>query len=324
MRFSVVIPCHNAERWIEAALQSVANQTFAPHEIIVVDDASTDASLAVIEGVGFPVSLIRVNASNAAVARNSGIEAATGDWIAFLDADDIWYPNHLARAAELLRHGRDIAFMSNHDWIGLDQEVLPMREEYCCKLPAPSSEMSADDYYRIVEQGFHFGHSTVMYRRDRIFEAGLFDPAQKRRHDIDLWLRVIAGGTWTYDTVVSAGYRRHTPGSISRNELECDYYYIRAMVKNLDAVRTPLHRQHLSKHARRAMGIAFTASNPDHYGQLRALAWPHLPPLLKLFYKCADMAPQLARKVMETKRAIVMRKQRGVEHALSSEGSANN
>src|SRR5262249_44950020 len=122
MQTSVITPCHNAGPWIAAALQSVARQTYPAYEIIVINDNSTDNSLAQIERSGVPVKLLQVSARNAAVARNVGIEVAGGEWIAFLDADDIWYPNHLARAVELLSKTKDVAFMSNHDWIGLDDE----------------------------------------------------------------------------------------------------------------------------------------------------------------------------------------------------------
>ena len=304
MLASVIIPCHNAERWIAAALKSVARQALAPYEIVVIDDSSTDGSLAQIRASGVPVQLLRVNARNAAFARNVGIRVAKGDWIAFLDADDVWYPNHLTRAAELLSSGLDVAFMSSHDWIGLDDKVIKLPNEFMCKLTAPKRGMNVDDYYSIVEQGFHFGHSTVLYRRDRVLEVGLFDHTQKRRHDIDLWLRMIADRTWTYDTLKSAGYRRNTPGSISRAELECDYYYLRALVKNLDIVCSTRHRQHLSHHARRAIGIAFTAGDPGHYARIRDLAWPHLSRRLKFLYSGAEMMPAFARKVFEAKRSF--------------------
>src|SRR6185369_11831470 len=111
-----------------------------------------------IKASGVPVKLIQVDFSNAAAARNAGIEIATGDWIALLDADDVWYPNHLARAAELLTKSNDVAFMSNHDWIGLQDELLPRPDGFICKLPAPCSGMNVDDFFRLGRDGFHFGH----------------------------------------------------------------------------------------------------------------------------------------------------------------------
>jgi len=306
LRVSVITPCHNAGPWIAAALRSIATQTSPAHEIIVIDDASTDNSIAEIGRSGVAVTLLRVSYRNAAGARNAGIEAATGDWLALLDADDVWYPHHLARAVELLSQTDDVAFMSNHDWIALDGTPVRMPDAAICKLPSPQSGLTVEDYYRIGRDGFHFGHSTVLYRRERVVEVGLFDVTQKRRHDIDLWLRAIAGRTWTYDTIKGAGYREAVPGSLSRDELECDYYYLRALERNAARISSPLFAEYLARQARRAMGIAFVDGSKDHYARIRELAWPHLPPFYRFFYSLASVSPGLARAVIKAKRQMVM------------------
>jgi succinoglycan biosynthesis protein ExoO len=305
VRISVVIPCHNAGPWIAGALQSVVAQKFPPHEIIVIDDNSTDDSLEQVQKSGATARVLRVKEGNAAAARNAGIQAATGDWIALLDADDVWYPQHLARAVELLSKTSDVAFMSNHDWLDLNGKILPLPDEFRCKLTEPRRELSMEDFYGIQEQGFHFGHSTVLYRRGSLLKAGLFDPAQKRRHDLDLWLRMLGMGTWTYDTVNGAGYRLATPGSISSNELECDYYELRALVKNSTMIKSPLHRKHLSRKARRAMGIAFVDRTPGHYARIRELAWPYLPWEFKICYLFGETYPRLLRWLIKTKRSVI-------------------
>jgi len=307
MRISAIVPCHNAGRWIGATLASVAAQRHRPHEVIVIDDASTDDSVSQIERSGVTVKLLRSKALNAAAARNAGIDAATGDWLAILDADDVWYPNHLARAVELLSKTEDVAFMSNHDWISLEGTDIPIPDEAVCKLSAPRSGLSVDDYYRIGKDGFHFGHSTVLYRRARVLEVGAFDVTQKRRHDIDLWLRVITGRTWTYDTVAAAGYREGVPGSLSKDEAECDYYYLRALAKNASRIESEAFRQHSGRQGRRAMGIAFVDGPPEHYERIRALAWPFLPPFYRLFYASAELCPRLMRRLIEIKRRLARR-----------------
>jgi glycosyltransferase involved in cell wall biosynthesis len=306
MRVSVIIPCRNAGPWIAQALRSAAQQRFPAQEIIVVDDSSADNSLAEIKQSGVPVKLFHVAAGNAAVARNVGIEAAVGDWIAFLDADDVWYPNHLTRAAELLSNTNDVAFMSDHDWIGLRGESLPMPEEFRCKLMAPRSGMDIEHFFQLADNGFHFGHSTVLYRRDRARTVGMFDPSQRRRHDIDLWIRMTADQTWTYDTVRSVGYRENTPGSLSKAERECDYFYLRALVKNLDRVQSPYYRKHLGRQARRAMGIAFVDGPREHYARISEVAWSHLPAKYRFIYRCASIWPSGARGLMRLKRRLMM------------------
>lgn len=94
---SVVIPCYNGSRYLRDTLSSVVAQTHAPLEIIVVDDGSTDASAAIAESVGPPIRVIRQKNQGESVARNRGIEESLGEWVAFLDADDLWLPEKLAR-----------------------------------------------------------------------------------------------------------------------------------------------------------------------------------------------------------------------------------
>jgi glycosyltransferase involved in cell wall biosynthesis len=302
MRISVIMPCHNAGPWIAATLRSVGQQVYPAHEIIVIDDDSTDESLDQIGNAGVPVRVLQVRAHNAAAARNAGIEVATGDWIALLDADDLWYPNHLSRAVELLVKSNDVAFMSNHDWMNVRGDMVPFTEEFRCKLTTWRSGMNAEDFFKICQDGFHFCHSTVLYRLDRVRAVGMFDPNQRRRHDSDLWIRMIAGQTWTYDVVKSASYRIDTPGSLSSVEAECDFFYLRALVKNIDSVQGPIFREHLAREARRAMGIAFVNGPDDYYASIRDLACSHLPSRYWLFYRCASVWPSLARALLRTKR----------------------
>jgi glycosyltransferase involved in cell wall biosynthesis len=305
MKFSVIIPCHNAGRWILSALDSVKQQDLKAHEIIVIDDDSVDDSVSIVTNADIRVRLIHASVRNAAAARNVGIEAASGDWIALLDADDIWYPTHLSRAAELLDGSRDVAFMSNHDWIDLKDNVIPIPAAFVSRVNEPRTGLTINDYFQIEDDGFHFGHSTVLYRRDRVNRVGLFDVSQKRRHDVDLWLRMISHDTWTYDSMKGAGYREGTPGSISKDELECDFFYLRALKKNLDQIDSVLFRSHVSKHSRRAMGIAFTSNNPDHYARIRELAWGHLGRIIRTGYRLGHICPGLLRGILRTKRKLV-------------------
>ncbi|MDA5193887.1 glycosyltransferase family 2 protein [Govanella unica] len=96
---SAVIPCYNGEKFIETALNSIAAQTYPVQEIIVVDDGSADDSIKRIENwrdqhPSLKLEIIRQRNQGVAVARNTGWKAASSTWIAFLDADDIWYPHH--------------------------------------------------------------------------------------------------------------------------------------------------------------------------------------------------------------------------------------
>jgi glycosyltransferase involved in cell wall biosynthesis len=103
-RVSVVIPAYNRAATLDRCLDSVLRQTRPPDEVLVVDDCSTDDTSAVVRGRGDSrVRLLRqAQNQGAQAARNRGIEAATGDWIAFQDSDDWWYPNKLERQVAAL------------------------------------------------------------------------------------------------------------------------------------------------------------------------------------------------------------------------------
>jgi glycosyltransferase involved in cell wall biosynthesis len=110
-KVSVVIPCHNAERWIGATLESVFAQTWRNLEVIVVDDGSTDRSPTVVEGLARNnLTLIRQEKRGAAAARNVGLASAAGDFVQLLDADDLIDPDKIAlQMARLDGHSRSIA-----------------------------------------------------------------------------------------------------------------------------------------------------------------------------------------------------------------------
>lgn len=100
MKISVVIPMYNAEKTILNVLDSVQNQTFLPHEIVIVNDGSTDRSLQIVqkykeENKKIPIQLIDKKNGGVSSARNLGMKAAQGDWIALLDSDDVWHMDKL-------------------------------------------------------------------------------------------------------------------------------------------------------------------------------------------------------------------------------------
>ena len=104
-KFSVIIPVYNSAETLPKAIESVLEQSWPAHEIIVVDDGSTDSSLQVANGFAGKVRVIQQSNAGVAAARNRGAESATGDWLAFLDADDWYYPDRLRWHAEWI--GRD-------------------------------------------------------------------------------------------------------------------------------------------------------------------------------------------------------------------------
>src|SRR5512143_2667670 len=111
-RFSVIIPAFNAASTLARAIESVRAQSWPAHEIIVVDDGSSDATAEVARQFGEAVRLIRQANSGVSVARNMGAAAATGDWLAFLDADDSYAPDRIKLHAEWIAEDARLDFLT--------------------------------------------------------------------------------------------------------------------------------------------------------------------------------------------------------------------
>ena len=111
-RFSVVIAVYNGAQTLARAIGSVLEQSWPVHELIVVDDGSTDGSAAVAQGFGERVRYLRQPNRGVSAARNRGVEVATGDWVAFLDADDWYYPDRIAHHARWIDRDPALDFLT--------------------------------------------------------------------------------------------------------------------------------------------------------------------------------------------------------------------
>lgn len=280
MRVSVIMPCHNAGRWIEKALESIAAQTRPAHEIIVIDDDSTDDSVDRIQASGVKVTLLHSQHHNAAAARNDGIEVATGDWIAFLDADDYWYPRHLESAAATLDGSNDVGFMSMFDRCYQDGTIVHRQNTW--PILEPTCGLTHDRFVDCWIASLRFYMITLLARRDRVNEVGRFDVTQPSRHDVELWLRVIHGHTWAFNPVATGCARHDTPGSISRARWTSSaFYMLKAVSKNLPAYRDTRLIDIVRYTGRQAVSVALQSGTKDELHRARALAWPYLNPTTK-------------------------------------------
>ncbi|HLY45599.1 MAG TPA: glycosyltransferase [Stellaceae bacterium] len=173
---SVVIPAHNAAQWIAEAVQSALDQTCPPREIIVVDDGSTDDTWRVAGRFPPPVRVVRKPNGGPASARNFGIAAACGTWIALLDADDRWLANKLERQLALATPGVDLVHTLE---VGEGEEDPPETLGFAA-----------------LWQGNLIANSSVLVRRATVIAQGGFDedPRLKSVEDYHLWLRLASSG----------------------------------------------------------------------------------------------------------------------------------
>src|SRR5262245_58814803 len=108
---SVIIPNYNYGRFLREALDSALNQTLPPLEVIVVDDGSTDESPEILESYGDRIRVIRQKNQGVGIARNTGAEAARGELLAFLDADDYWFPQKLEKQVEKINSDPELGMV---------------------------------------------------------------------------------------------------------------------------------------------------------------------------------------------------------------------
>ncbi|MBK5187290.1 MAG: glycosyltransferase family 2 protein [Gemmatimonadaceae bacterium] len=205
-RISVVIPCYNAERFLDESLRSVLAQTHPVDEIIVVDDGSTDASAAIARGLGATCITLEHNVGPGA-ARNRGISAATGDLIAFLDADDYWTETHLADLSSLLEQYPEspVAF-SRIQRFGEDDSISP------ASLPeGPPVSL----FWQLIDENI-VAQSTTVVRRETLMLHGCYDAARRYSEDYELWLRLARHYPFVCTNAITAGYRVH-PQQASSN-----------------------------------------------------------------------------------------------------------
>ncbi|MBW7881353.1 MAG: glycosyltransferase [Caldilineaceae bacterium] len=212
---SIVIPCHNGEAYIERAICSVLNQTYPAIEVVVIDDGSTDGSLNLIRSFGAHVRWERGPNRGAPTARNRGLELARGEYIKFLDADDMLLPDCLERQvaqAQALEGGRKAIVYGDAIWVDTHGKPLPGYGHR----PRRSGE---DPIAHILENSPLT--SCPLHRRDYLLEIGGFDPAIPKGQEQDLHLRlVLAGAEFVHYPGPVYCYREHqAPGRISNRLL---------------------------------------------------------------------------------------------------------
>lgn len=219
---SVVIPCHNAERWIAATLRSVLAQQIDGLEIVVVDDGSVDRSAELV-AYEFPeVTLIRQTNAGVASARNRGIAQAHGQWVAFVDADDIWLPGKLHAQADLLATRPDarMVYTGWQVWRSDDTEPDPDTLARWCAADGDAASAGPSGWiYPELLLDCAVWTSTVMIRRDVLDEVGGFDESLRIGEDYDLWLRASRVTPILRVPRSLALYRQH-PDSITRRAPE--------------------------------------------------------------------------------------------------------
>ncbi len=244
---TVIIPTYNRGRMLAEALASVMAQTFRDFQVVVVDDGSDEDLRPVVEPFGDAVRHLRTQRGGAARARNAGIDAARTDLLAFLDSDDLWLPEHLARTVAVLRDRPEVV-LAYHDTLAVDQagRPAPLRR----RRPRPGGSVTEALFaYDFVPT------PSVVCRRQALLQVGGFDPAVVPSEDYDLWLRMSLLGQFACVDDPLMLRRRHA-GNISRQH-KARNETVRAVLKERFWRRPAARPAIRESHARAVLAKAF-------------------------------------------------------------------
>ncbi|SDN19717.1 teichuronic acid biosynthesis glycosyltransferase TuaG [Actinomyces ruminicola] len=213
---SVIMPAYNSEAFIEQAVRSVQAQTYTAWELIIVDDCSTDGTAELAHELSREDSRIRCLRlscnSGAAVARNCAMNDARGQYMAFLDSDDLWHPDKLEKQLQFMT-AESLSFTCT----AYQQVTGPgMRKGRVIRSPKRIS-------YRRLLLDCPVGNSTVMYDVSRM---GKFEvPDIRKRNDDALWLRMLRTEPFIWSIPDVLAYYRVRSGSVSSNKLSLVKYH---------------------------------------------------------------------------------------------------
>jgi glycosyltransferase involved in cell wall biosynthesis len=227
-KISVIVTAYNAEQYILDALDSVVTQDPAPLETLLIDDGSTDGTVALVEQKLPGVKIISQKHAGVAEARNVGLRHARGDFICLLDADDGWFPGKLAAQLDYLAQHPEVGVVS-HAWL----DWWPDAEGCYRQLPVwqpPEEPLALDPaqsgwlYCRLL-MGCILQTSTLMIRRELVQMTGFFRTDLPLGEDYDYWLRLsrltkidMLAGAYSF-------YRRGQSGSLTSQLRPTDYAY---------------------------------------------------------------------------------------------------
>jgi glycosyltransferase involved in cell wall biosynthesis len=236
---SVIIPAYNGEKTIRETIESVLNQSFKDFEILVINDGSQDATLDIINSIkDFRLKVFSYSNAGQAVSRNRGFSQSSGEFIAFLDADDLWTPTKLEAQLKALQDNPQAAVA--YSWSDfIDEKGQFLRG-------ASRSTLSGDVYAKLLLTDFLDNGSNPLIRRQALIEVGGFDETLTPAEDWDMWLRLAARYHFVLVPAPHILYRL-SANSESSNLLRMESACVRVIKSAFK--QAPDSLQHLKRHS---------------------------------------------------------------------------
>lgn len=275
---SVIVPAYNSEKTIQSTINSVLNQTFSDFEIIVINDGSIDRTLQILEAFDDKrITILSFENSGAATARNRGIAHAKGNFIAFLDADDLWTSEKLADQLDVFLKKPTVGLV--YSW----SDYINSEDDFIC----PGKRFVTSDnleltYEKLLVSNFLENGSTPLIRREVLEDIGYFDETLQSSQDLDLYLRIAA--KYKFETVqkVQVSYRISSgsiTSKIAKNEQK-EIKFINRLFSQVPQKFRHLKRQKISNLYRYLM-LRTVEEQPGLEHSLRALKYL----ALHIFYR---------------------------------------
>lgn len=225
---SVIIPVYNGENTIKQTIESVLNQSLNNFELIIINADSTDKTLSIISEIKDErIKVFSFNKANVAVNRNRGFKHATGDYITFLDADDLWTDDKLAAQYAALQSNPQAGVA--YSWTNcIDENGKFLRK-------TSHVNWSGDVYSKFLLDDFIGNGSNVMVSKEHLIKVGNFDESLTNAHDTDMWLKLSAITDFICVPKVQVLYRI-LPNSMSSNVLGLEK-------SNLEVIQRAFNRE---------------------------------------------------------------------------------
>ena len=259
MRISAVIPAYNAAKTVTATVESLLAQSSPPVDVVVVDDGSKDDTRSVLEPLRGRAKLVFQQNAGVSAARNRGVAEASGDWVAFCDADDLWHADKLRIVSDVLATNPDVDLVFHDFWTLVDGKVteqrathsehtmFPLFRENDISIPriltdrrqcavSASSVSSVDTFsgnpLRWLMLGNFLMPSTVTIRKAAFEACGGFDPDFRYAEDTEFFMRFAKSSRFLWIDASLTGYRREAGTLLTGNMLPTIRNATRAVVKH--------------------------------------------------------------------------------------------
>ncbi|MFC7357409.1 glycosyltransferase family 2 protein [Jejudonia soesokkakensis] len=275
---SVIVPLYNKELFVAQTIHSVLNQTFDHFEILVINDGSTDSSLEVVSTIKDErLRIISIENSGVSVARNTGIEHAKYDWIAFLDADDWWAPTFISDIKKAMNNFTNQFIFAT----GRSRVFNKETERYSHTFLPENGATEALNYFQIISKYLPpINSSNVVIHKNLFHENGYFKEGQLKHEDHDLWLRLCIENEVIFINKPLSFYRKTEADSASNSHYNAsDFLLYLNTIKGVYDQLSETNKHYLKMYANRFTALTYL----KNYKNYTSVERDTLNPFLNFF-----------------------------------------